>query len=439
MSEARAPHWQPDPLLARAPARSPSFVRMPWDEHNAQAFGPWRMQDKADPTGPQSEPAKNFAPAKAPGETQPDQPSAPMGQAADTAPGDAAETATAADAWPGQEGMGQETRGPAPAGQAAGAATVVVGGASEQELQVARQQGYVLGIKDGLSKALHDLEAERQKEREAIRSLMIELRALEQNPQRFFEPLRRLALHLAEQLVRGELTVSGQAIDRLVKSCLDDLGSHDKAVVAMLNPEDLQRLQALQIDAQSELRLEPDPALLPGSVRVRAHDAEIQDFIDHRLQALARRLLKDPEAWLQKSTLLHPHEVEPLPEDTPKRAWFSRPMDVQDAASKPAEPAAPEASSEIASTATDTTATDTTATDTTATDTTFTDTPAADATPTGDSNASPSPVPTATASGAEHDDLATAGTASANSPVPETAAPAADTGATRKPDPEPAA
>ena len=290
----------------------------------------------------------------------------------------------------------------------------------------------MLGIKDGLSKALHDLEAERQKEREAIRSLMIELRALEQNPQRFFEPLRRLALHLAEQLVRGELTVSGQAIDRLVKSCLDDLGSHDKAVVAMLNPEDLQRLQALQIDAQSELRLEPDPALLPGSVRVRAHDAEIQDFIDHRLQALARRLLKDPEAWLQKSTLLHPHEVEPLPEDTPKRAWFSRPMDVQDAASKPAEPAAPEASSEIASTATDTTATDTTATNTT-----FTDTSAADATPNGESSASP--VPTATASGAEHDDLATAGTASANSPVPETAAPAADTGATRKPDPEPAA
>ena len=106
---------------------------------------------------------------------------------------------------------------------------------------------------------------------------------------------------------------------RLVKSCLDDLGSHDKAVVVTLNPDDLQRLQALQIETQSELRLDPDPTLLPGSVRVRAHDAEIQDFIDHRLEALARRLLSDPEAWLKKSSLLHPHEVEPLPDDTPKR------------------------------------------------------------------------------------------------------------------------
>ena len=45
MSDARATPWQPDPLLARTPARAPSFVRMPWDEGNAQAFGPWRMQD----------------------------------------------------------------------------------------------------------------------------------------------------------------------------------------------------------------------------------------------------------------------------------------------------------------------------------------------------------------------------------------------------------
>ena len=331
MSDARATPWQPDPLLARTPARSPSFVRMPWDENNAQAFGPWRMQDKTDPTGPQTEPAKNFSPSPAPGEGSTEADAATNASAPDAGAADsqAPSPASAGDA------SNATAAGASPAAATAGTATVVMGGASEQELTVARQQGYVLGIKDGLSKALNDLEAERQKEREAIRSLMIELRALEQNPQRFFEPLRRLALHLAEQLVRGELTVSGQAVDRLVKSCLDDLGSHDKAVVVTLNPDDLQRLQALQIETQSELRLDPDPTLLSGSVRVRAHDAEIQDFIDKRLEALARRLLSDPEAWLKKSSLLHPHEVEPLPEDTPKRAWFSRPVDVQDTASKP--------------------------------------------------------------------------------------------------------
>lgn len=342
MSDARATPWQPDPLLARTPARSPSFVRMPWDEGHAQAFGPWRMQDKADPMAAQTEPAKNFSSTPAPDAAATGDGSPAMEGAADTA--SAAEPPAAAGSKP-RPGAGPEGAHAA-AAPGTGPVTVQAGGASEQELMVARQQGYVLGIKDGLSKALNDLEAERQKEREAIRSLMIELRALEQNPQRFFEPLRRLALHLAEQLVRGELSVSGQAIDRLVKSCLDDLGSHDKAVVVTLNPEDVQRFKALQIEAQSELRLDADPTLLPGSVRVRVHDAEIQDFIDTRLETLARRLLSDPEAWLQKSTLLHPHEVEPLPEDTPKRAWFSRPMEVQDTASKPVAEAEPLAEAE---------------------------------------------------------------------------------------------
>lgn len=331
MSEARAPHWQPDPLLARTPARSPSFVRMPWDENNAQAFGPWRLQDKSDPTAPQTEPAKSFSSTPTQGDAQVDQASAPDGAAQSLAPG-ASPPAADTPAGAAPEGLPEANA----VGSAHAPVAVAVGAASEQQLQVARQQGYVLGIKDGLSKALHDLEAERQKEREAIRSLTIELRALAQNPQRFFEPLRRLALHLAEQLVRGELSVSGQAIDRLVKSCLDDLGSHDKAVVVTLHPDDLQRLQALQTEAQGDMRLDADPALLPGSVRVRAHDAEIQDLIDDRLEALARRLLGDPEAWLQKSTLLHPHEVQALPDDAPKRPWFSRPVDVQDTASKPA-------------------------------------------------------------------------------------------------------
>ena len=331
MSEAHAPHWQADPLLQRGPARVPSFVRMPWDGQAALAFGPWRLHDKADPTGPQTEPVKNFSSAPAPVD------------AADTSSATVPPDAAADHALQAPPISGGDDSASMPDGGEAGAApsgtpgpvTVAMGAASEQELQVARQQGYVLGIKDGLSKALHDLEAERQKEREAIRSLMIELRALEQNPQRFFEPLRRLALHLAEQLVRGELSASAGAIDRLVKSCLDDLGSHDKAVVVTLNPDDLQRLQALQIEAQGDMRLEPDPTLLPGSVRVRAHDAEIQDFIDRRLEALARRLLSDPEAWLQKSTLLHPQAIEPMPEDTPKRSWFSRQADVQDTPSKP--------------------------------------------------------------------------------------------------------
>ena len=317
MSDARATPWQPDPLLARTPARTPSFVRMPWDEGNAQAFGPWRMQDKADPMAAQTEPAKNFTSAGLGLE-----PADPANTQDDGAAGDAP---GAAPTSPASHALSAE--GVAPEGSAAADIT-------EQQLQDARDQAYAQGLKDGLHQAHLEGESERQKERETLRSLMIELRALEQNPQRYFEPLRRLALHLAEQLVRGELSVSGQAVDRLIKACLDDLGSHDKAVVVMLNPADMQHMQALNGDDQQALQMEADPSLLPGSVRVRAHDTEIQDFIEHRLGALARRVLNAPEAWMKKSSLLHPHEVEPMPESAPKRNWFTSKPDIQDAPAK---------------------------------------------------------------------------------------------------------
>ena len=316
MSEARAPHWQPDPLLARTPARSPSFVRMPWDNNNAQAFGPWRLQDKADPTAPQTVPTKNYV-GTDPAEDR-------AANASDTDSRTASEQDLPALPTPDGDTRAAEADFAVP-----GSETV-----TEQELHSAREQAYAQGLKEGMRQAKAEVEDERQKEREALRSLMIELRALEHNPQRYFEPLRRLALHLAEQLVRGELSVSGQAVDRLVKSCLDDLGSHDKAVVVMLHPADVARVQALASEDQQALQFEADPALLPGSVRVRVHDTEIQDFIEHRLEALARRVLGEPGAWLKKSSLLHPHEVEPMPDNAPKRNWYQGTPDIHDAAAK---------------------------------------------------------------------------------------------------------
>lgn len=334
MSKNQNHAWQANPLLSHPPARSTNFVRMPWDRQDSQAFGPWRLHEKPDPTLNLTAPSKDFSqhaedPSSDPNVSAPEASAGSTEQAAPMPAADA--TPASANASPGDSSADTSagaSRNPS------SAPAVANGTFDEQHLQIARQQGYVLGIKDGMSKALTDMETERQKEREVLRSLLIELKALEQSPQRFFEPLRRLSLHIAEQLVRGELTVSGQAIDRLVKSCLDDLGSHDKAVVVTVNPDDLQRLQPVLQDTQAELHMESDPKLLSGSVRVRAHDTEIQDFIEHRLESLARRLLNDPEAWLQNSAKLNKPPIEALPESTPTRSWFSRPTEVQDAETK---------------------------------------------------------------------------------------------------------
>jgi len=79
----------------------------------------------------------------------------------------------------------------------------------------------------------------------------------------------------------------------------------------------------------AHLELEADPQLRPGSVRVRVQDSVVQDLIEHRLEPLARRLLPQPEAWMQSSSLVQ-DKVDAMPENTPKRDWDRQVIDVQD-------------------------------------------------------------------------------------------------------------
>jgi flagellar biosynthesis/type III secretory pathway protein FliH len=133
------------------------------------------------------------------------------------------------------------------------------------------------------------------------------LQALMADSTQFFEPLKRLSLHLAEQLVLGELRMSSAAIERLVQHCLDEV-SHplQEGVVVELNPDDKKSLQAQGGEFLQGLRLEASPELQPGSVRVFANDMVVEDLIEHRLQALAKNLLLDVPSWEKQSALVPP-------------------------------------------------------------------------------------------------------------------------------------
>jgi flagellar biosynthesis/type III secretory pathway protein FliH len=182
---------------------------------------------------------------------------------------------------------------------------------------------------EGQAKVREEHETERSKERELVRHLGIELRSISQDPQRFFEPLKRLSLHLAEQLVRAELQLSGQAIHNLVQACIQQLDHAALPVHVSVNPEDLQRLKEMGKSVTDHMQLEPDTLLRPGSVRVRVQDSVVQDLIENRLEPLARRLLAQPEAWMQQSSLVK-ERAEALPADTPSRDWSRQVLDVED-------------------------------------------------------------------------------------------------------------
>ncbi|NBX05071.1 MAG: hypothetical protein EBR18_03025 [Betaproteobacteria bacterium] len=231
---------------------------------------------------------------------------------------------------------------------------------SQQALDDARAQGYTEGM-DAARAQLYDqiraeIEAEKQADAQALAAmdqavvdgLTAALDALHQSPQQFFEPLKRLSVHIAEQLVLGELRLDGSAIDRLVQRCVDDLAANEaSSVLVELHPDDLHALHDLRKRAglveKNLPQLMVNEALPPGSVRASANDALVEDLITHRLAAIARALGLDEDP-LRSQSAFNPERlaaerqrstaVEDVPvrmgTAAPARAVAAEAMDLED-------------------------------------------------------------------------------------------------------------
>ncbi|MGA1302044.1 MAG: hypothetical protein ACO3X3_06075 [Burkholderiaceae bacterium] len=83
------------------------------------------------------------------------------------------------------------------------------------------------------------------------------------------------------------MTLSGQAITRLVERCLSEFQQETSApIVVRMNPADHERHLAYGAMAPKNMDLRPDPSLSSGSVKVSMNGAMIEDLIEHRRQAL---------------------------------------------------------------------------------------------------------------------------------------------------------
>jgi len=166
------------------------------------------------------------------------------------------------------------------------------------------------------------MQAQLDPELALLREVTQRLQALVETPQDLYEPLKRLALHVAEQLVLAELTLSGNAIERLVQRCLDELDLHGQGLVTIeLNPQDKARLEEKAGDMLKNIQLHSLAQLKPGSVRVLANDTQVEDLVQTRLQSLANSLLGQPEAWREQSSFF-------------KQPLAQRDTEVTDAASR---------------------------------------------------------------------------------------------------------
>jgi flagellar biosynthesis/type III secretory pathway protein FliH len=177
---------------------------------------------------------------------------------------------------------------------------------TDEFLAQVRAEAYAQGVQESREGLRAEIEAEllteHTRDQALLESMQLALDALKLSPQPFYEPLKRLALHLAEQLVLGELAQDGKAIERLVQRCIDALDSHSESVISVeLNPGDMALFAAIQgRSGQSSgpaLRLQADARLMPGSIRASVNDAIVEDLIENRLAGLAHSLAIDEPRW----------------------------------------------------------------------------------------------------------------------------------------------
>jgi flagellar assembly protein FliH len=169
----------------------------------------------------------------------------------------------------------------------------------EEAVQEALEKGKAQGLEEGLAQGIEQgerqareaMEQEVATQCEVLSQVAEGLHDLLQDPQRFFNPLKRLALNMAQHIAKHELSISPQAIDALVQNCLNELDHPIKgAVIVELNPQDKKLLETLTTASLQGVHLEAVPQLASGSVRVIANDMVVEDLIENRLEALTRSL-----------------------------------------------------------------------------------------------------------------------------------------------------
>ena len=172
---------------------------------------------------------------------------------------------------------------------------------SEEMLDVAREEAFQKGYEEGYTKAeaavKDELQAEVELAAQSLNDLTAKLAEAARDTDAFYAPLLNLSMHLAEQLVRGELTLSSKAVQRLIETCLMEFDQEATApVVIRMHPDDLARFEQDDALLPKNMILRPDPNVLIGSVKVQMNGALIEDLMQHRAQVLWRSLMQGQEA-----------------------------------------------------------------------------------------------------------------------------------------------
>jgi flagellar biosynthesis/type III secretory pathway protein FliH len=110
--------------------------------------------------------------------------------------------------------------------------------------------------------------------------------------QPLFQPLRDLALALAEHLARVEMSQSDTAIDAVINAVINDLDPTDLGQIEIHVSEAwAERLKGQPLQGVADgYPVIADEGLSDGDVRLVVNDAQVEDLIADRIQQLAQQM-----------------------------------------------------------------------------------------------------------------------------------------------------
>lgn len=135
-----------------------------------------------------------------------------------------------------------------------------------------------------------DLEVQVKKTILQYRNLIQQIQGASNRVSEFFEPLSKLSVHIAEQLVRGELTIGPVAITRLVQGCLDSIEGRlsTEEPVLKMHPSDLEMFLIGFDEKPSGVRFVADDGLARGDVSLQMDHSVIDDLLAKRMEQITQ-------------------------------------------------------------------------------------------------------------------------------------------------------
>ena len=163
----------------------------------------------------------------------------------------------------------------------------------EQGYQEGYDQGFALGQTEGELKGIETgqqqvevLEQQRNKDMQVALGHLSQLTNTLSDE--LLQPMQTLAVHLAKELVRGELSLSSQAIERLIMLSMEQLQSTQSTIQVHMNPLEFERLQQHK-GLPDQVVLQPSNDVSMGSIKVEHADSWVEDLMEDRLAQISQQ------------------------------------------------------------------------------------------------------------------------------------------------------